>query len=172
MTPLLEPNLAIIGPIADRCQSFVDQMIWRESELGNRKRSLKEQDKLSRYRSANMLLANLYQQWKADPKGTIGVMLTKHWYSDRRAEIGPHITHAGVTRFLDFLSNQHLIEIVSKGRKHPDAKQGLPTQVPARRRLIDYPDQGDVSTSDVINNHPPIILKSSRVDGRKEANLI
>ena len=56
-------------------------------------------------------MANLYQHWKADPKGTVGIMLTKNWYSHRREEIGPNITYGGVKGFLDYLCGRLLIEV-------------------------------------------------------------
>jgi hypothetical protein len=73
----MDTNLSVTGLMAERCQSFVDDMIWRETNLGDRKRALKAKDKLARETSARMLVANLYQHWKADPKGTVGIMLTK-----------------------------------------------------------------------------------------------
>ena len=76
-------------------------------------------------------------------------MLAKNWYSHRREELGPNITYGGVQRFLDYLCGRHLIEIVSKGRQRPNAKQGIPTQVRAKQGLIDYLDQGDVSPLDI-----------------------
>ena len=169
--PLMDVSVRVIGPMAERCQNLVDDMNLKELSLSSRKRALKAKDKLARETSARMLVANLYQHWKADPKGTIGVMLTKNWYSHRRQEIGPDITYGGVKGFLDYLCGRHLIEIVSKGRKHPNAKQGIPTQVRAKQGLIDYLDQGDVSPSDISRTYPSIILKASRAEGKKPLRL-
>jgi hypothetical protein len=157
--------------MAERCQGFVDDMNSQEMNTGTRTRALKEKDKLAREASARMLMANLYQQWKVDPKSTVGVMRTKNWYSGRREEIGPNITCRGVTSFLDYLSGRHLFEIVSEGRKHPDAREGIPTQVRAKQGLIDYLEQGDVSSFDLSRTYPPIILKASRAEGKKPLRL-
>ena len=40
--PLMDTNLSVTGLMAERCQSLVDDMIWRETNLGDRKRPLKQ----------------------------------------------------------------------------------------------------------------------------------
>jgi hypothetical protein len=83
-----------------------------------------------------MLVANAYQRWKADPKGIVGIVLTKNWHSLHREKIEPNNTYIGITNFLDYLCGRHLIEIVSKGRKYPNSKQGIPTHNIARRGVV------------------------------------
>ena len=69
--------------------------------------------------------------------------------------------------FLEFLIERNLVEKVSDGRKHPDAKQGIPTQIRAKQGLIDFLLQGEVSPFDVENTYPQIDLKSDKRSGKE-----
>ena len=114
-----------------------------------------------------MLCANLIQFWRRDPKGTFGILRSEKWYAKKRSELGPHITQTSLIRFLEFLIERNLVEKVSEGRKHPDAKQGIPTQIRAKQGLIDFLLQGDMSPSDVENTYPQIVLKTDKRSGKE-----
>ena len=165
--PLIDPSLSLKGETARKCLIFLDQMAsWEQSEKP-RQRKLKESDLKSREASAKMLCANLLQFWKRDSKSTFGILRSKKWYSNNRIELGPHITQTSLIRFLDFLIERNLVEKVSDGRKHPDAKQGIPTQIRAKQSLIDFLQQGDVSPFDFDNTYPQIVLKSDKRSGKE-----
>ena len=68
---------------------------------------------------------------------------------------------------LDFLSSSNLIEIVSEGRKHPNAQQGIPTQIRARQGLIDYLDQDEISPLHFCTEYPQLILKAGKEDSKR-----
>ena len=72
---------------------------------------------------------------------------------------------------LDFFLSRNLIEIVSEGRKHPDAKQGIPTQVRARQGLIDYLDQDDASPADFRSEYPQLVLKAGKEDSKRHLTI-
>ena len=165
--PLTDPSLSLKGETARKCLIFLDQMASWEKSNKVRQRSLKESDLKSREASAKMLCANLIQFWKRDPKGTFGILRSEKWYAKKRIELGPHITQTSLIRFLDFLIERNLVEKVSDGRKHPDAKQGIPTQIRAKKGLIDFLLQGDMSPFDVENTYPQIILKSDKRSGKE-----
>ena len=72
-------------------------MNFKELSLSDRKRALKAKDKLARETSARMLVANLYQRWKADPKVTIGIMCARGQEGDlRKHPIYPPLSIKGV----------------------------------------------------------------------------
>ena len=148
-TPTLNLNLYPQGKFAERCLGFVDDLARWEPVNYPRARALKKQDQLSREATCKVMLANLYQTAKRDPLATVGVLKIKNHYAIKRAEIGPYVTYKSVMVLLDFLSSSNLIEIVSEGRKHPDAKHGIPTQIRARQGLIDYLDQEDIGPADL-----------------------
>ena len=165
--PLIDPSLSLKDKAAGRCLIFLDQMSsWEQSEKP-RQRKLKESDLKSREESAKMLCANLLQFWKRDPKGTFGILRSKTWYANNRVRLGPNITQTSVIRFLEFLIERNLIQKVSDGRKHPDAKQGIPTQIRAKQSLINFMQQGGASSLDIVNTHPQIILKSDKKSGKE-----
>jgi len=165
--PLIDPSLSLKDKAAGRCLIFLDQMSsWEQSEQP-RQRKLKESDLKSREESAKMLCANLLQFWKRDPKGTFGILRSKTWYANNRVRLGPNITQTSVIRFLEFLIERNLIQKVSDGRKHPDAKQGIPTQIRAKQSLINFMQQGGASSLDIVNTHPQIILKSDKKSGKE-----
>ena len=68
---------------------------------------------------------------------------------------------------LRFFAERNLIEVVSGGRKHPDAKYGIPTQIRARQGLIDYLDQDDASPAERAkvswNKHPNALKWTSAI---------
>lgn len=69
--------------------------------------------------------------------------------------------------FLEFLIERNVVEKVSEGRKHPDTKQGIPTQIRAKQGLIDFLLRRDVSPFDVENTYPQIVLKSDKRSGKE-----
>ena len=151
--PLIDPSLSLKGETARKCLIFLDQMAsWEQSEKP-RQRKLKESDLKSREASAKILCANLVQFWKRDPKGTFGILRSKTWYANNRVELGPYVTQKSMIGFLEFLIERNLVDKVSDGRKHPDAKQGIPTQIRAMESLIDFLQQGDVSPFDFDNTY-------------------
>ena len=165
--PLIDPSLSLKGETARKSLIFLDQMASWEKSNKVRQRSLKESDLKSREASAKILCANLIQFWKRDPKGTFGILRSKTWYANNRVELGPYVTQKGMIGFLEFLIEQNLVDKVSDGRKHPDAKQGIPTQIRAKQGLIDFLLQGDVSPVDVENTYPQIVLKSAKRSGKE-----
>ena len=72
---------------------------------------------------------------------------------------------------LDFFLSGNLIEIVSEGRKHPDAKQGIPTQIRARQGLIDYLDQDDASPFNFRSEYPQLVLKAGKEDSKRHLTI-
>ena len=143
---------------------------WEEANQA-RTRALKKQDRLAREATCKVLLANLHQTLKRDPAATIGVLRVKNHYANRRAEIGPYVTYKSVMILLDFFLSRNLIEIVSEGRKHPDAKQGIPTQIRARQGLIEYLDQDDASPFDFRSEYPQLVLKAGREDSKRHLTI-
>ena len=121
-TPTLNLNLYLQGKFAERCIGFVDDLArWEEANQA-RSRALKKQDRLAREATCKVLLANLHQIWKRDPAATIGVLKKTNWYSDHRNTISPLISQTAMQLLLRFFAERNLIEIVSEGHKHPDAK--------------------------------------------------
>ena len=167
LPPLIDPSLTITGEPGRRCLIFLDQMFSWEQANNTRHRKLKASDLESREASAKMLCANLIQFWNRDSKGTFGVLRSKSWFANNRVELGPNITQKSLIGFLDFLIERNLVEKVSEGRKHPDAKQGIPTQIRAKQGLIDFLQQGDLNPFDIQNTYPQIILKSDRRSGKE-----
>ncbi len=132
---------------------------------------MKKQERLAREATYQVLLANLHQTWKRDPAATVGVLRVKNHYANRRAEIGPYVTYKSVMILLDFFLSRNLIEIVSEGRKHPDAKQGIPTQIRARQGLFDYLDQDDASPADFRSEYPQLVLKAGKEDSKRNLTV-
>ena len=161
-TPTLNLNLYSQGKFAERCLGFVDDLALWESVNYPRARALKKQDRLSRKATCKVLLAILYQTAKRDPSATVGVLKIKNHYAIKRAEIGPYVTYKSVMVLLDFLSSSNLIKIVSEGRKHPNAQQGIPTQIRARQGLMDYLDQDEISPLHFCTEYPQLILKAGK----------
>ena len=167
LPPLIDPSLSLSGETAQRSLLLLDQMAtWEQSEKP-RQRKLKASDLKSREESAKMLCANLLQFWKRDSNGTFGILRSKTWYAEKRVELGPHITQKSLIGFLEFLLEAELLEKVSDGRKHPDAKHGIPTQIKAEKRLIDFLIQGEPKPFDFVSTYPPIILKSDKKSGKE-----
>ena len=166
LTPTLDLNLYPHGQLAERCGLLIRQMTDWENSQGARKRTLKPQDRLARDTTGKVLLANLYQAWKGDPLATLGVILKKNFYSTQRGKIGPLISYTAMKTLLTFLSDRNLIEIASKGKKHPDAKTGIPTQIRAQQGLFEYLNQ-DAGEYDLRAVHPPVILKATKEEGKK-----
>ena len=81
------------------------------------------------------------------------------------------MTYQSVMILLDFFTGRNLVEIVSEGRKHPDAKHGIPTQIRARQGLIDYLDQEDIGPADLRMEWPTIILIAGKADGKRRLNF-
>ena len=134
LPPLIDPSLSLKGETAQRCFLLLDQMTsWEKSEKPSQRR-LKPSDLKSREESAKILCANLLQFWKRDSKGTFGILRSKTWYANKRFALGPHITQKSLIGFLEFLLEEELVEKVSDGRKHPDARHGIPTQIKADKR--------------------------------------
>ena len=170
-TPILNLNLYPQGKFAARCIGFVDDLArWEEANQA-RSRALKKQDRLAREATCKVLLANLHQTWKRDSAATVGVLRVKNHYANRRAEIGPYVTYKSVMTLLDFFLSRNLIEIVSEGRKHPDAKQGIPTQIRARQGLIEYLDQDDASPFDFRSVYPQLVLKAGKEDSKRHLTI-
>lgn len=162
LPPLIDPSLSLTGETAERSLLLLDQMAsWEQSEKP-RQRKLKASDLKSREESAKMLCANLIQFWKRDPEGTFGILKSKTWYANKRVELGPHITQRSLIGFLEFLLEEDLVEKVSDGRKHPDAQQGIPTQIKAGKRLMNFLIQGETKPLDFISTYPLIILKTDK----------
>ena len=128
-TPTLNLNLYPQGKFAERCLGFVDDLARWESVNYPRTRALKKQDQLSREATCKVLLANLYQTAKRDPSATVGVLKKTNWYSDHRNTISPLISQTAMQLLLRFFADLNLIEVVSKGRKHPNAKYGIPIPI-------------------------------------------
>ncbi len=170
-TPTLNLNLYSQGKFAERCLGFVDDLARWESVNYPRARALKKQDRLSREATCKVLLANLYKSWKRDPSATVGVLKIKNHYAIKRAEIGPYVTYKSVMVLLDFLSSSNLIEIVSEGRKHPKAQQGIPTQIRARQGLMDYLDQDEISPLHFCTEYPQLILKAGKEDSKRHLTI-
>jgi hypothetical protein len=158
--PLIDFSLSLTGETARRCSIFIEQMIEWEISNELRKRKRKPVDQKALEVSANMLCGNLVQFWNRDPKGTFGVLRGSEWYAENRHQLRPEITPKGVTGFLDFLVRKNLVELVSEGKKHPDAKQGIPTQIRAKKGFISFLNQGDISPFDFQYHRIPIVLKS------------
>ena len=120
-----------------------------------------------------MLCTNLVQFWNRDPKGTFGALKSPKWYPEYRVELGPYITRKGVIGFLEFLVQRNFVELVSEGKKHPDVKQGLPTQIRARNGFTGFLVQGDVRPFDFEMNIISLVLKSNdkTVISFEETNL-
>ena len=59
------------------------------------------------------------------------------------------MTYQSVVILLDFFTSRNRIEIVSEGRKDPNAKHGIPSKMEARQDLIDYLDQKDIGPVDL-----------------------
>ena len=152
---------AAVDKIARRCRIFLEQMGQLEDSKDLRKRKRKPADRKALEVSANMLCANLVQFWNRDTKGTFGVLKSPTWYAKNRHRLRSEITSKGVTGFLDFLVRQNHVELVSEGKKHPDAKQGLPTQIRAKKGFISFLTQGDISPFDFQYRRSPIDLKSN-----------
>ena len=128
-TPTLNLNLYPQGKFAERCIGFVDDLDrWEEANQA-RTRALKKQDRLAREATCKVLLANLHQIWKRDPAATIGVLKKTNWYSDHSNTISPLISQTAMQLLLWFFAERNLIEVVSKGCKHPDAKYGIPIPI-------------------------------------------
>ena len=128
-TPTLNLTLYPQGKFAERCIGFVDDLArWEETNQA-RSRALKKQDRLAREATCKVLLANLHQTWKRDPTTTIGVLKKTNWYSDHRNTISPLISQTAMQLLLRFFLERNLIEVVSEGRKHPDAKYGIPIPI-------------------------------------------
>ncbi len=72
---------------------------------------------------------------------------------------------------LSFFGERNLVEVVSEGRKHPDAKQGIPTQIRARQGLIDYLDQDDASPFDFRSVYPQLVLKAGKEDSKRHLTI-
>jgi hypothetical protein len=161
LPPLIDFGLSVTGEIARRCRIFLGQMDDWERANKVRKRKLKALDLKAREVSANMICANLVQFWNRDPKGTFGVLKSPTWYAKNRHRLRPEITSKGVTGFLDYLVRQNHVELVSEGKKHPDAKQGLPTQTRTKKDFISFLARGDISLFDFQYRRNPIDLKSN-----------
>ena len=170
-TPTLNLNLYPQGPFADRCFGFVDdQARWEEANQA-RTRALKKQDRLAREATCKVLLANLHQTWKRDPSATVGVLKKTNWYSGHRNTISPLISQTAIQLLLRFFADRNLIEVVSEGRKHPDAKYGIPTQIRARQSLIDYLDQDHASPADFRSEYPQLVLKAGKEDSKRHLTI-
>ena len=161
LPPLIDFGLSVTGEIARRCGIFLEQMEDWEDSKDLRKRKRKPEDRRALEVSANMLCGNLVQFWNRDPKGTFGVLRSDTWYGNNRHSLRPEITQSGVVGFLDYLVRQNHVELVSEGKKHPDAKQGLPTQIRAKKGFISFLTQGDISPFDFQYRRNPIDLKSN-----------
>ena len=170
-TPTLNLNLYPQGQFAERCLGFVNDLARWEAVNYHRDRALKKQDQLSREATCKVLLANLYQTAKRDLSATVGVLKIKNYYAIKRAEIGPYVTYKSVMVLLYLLSSSNLIEIVSEGRKHPDAKQGIPTQIRARQSLIDYLDQDDASPFGFRLEYPQLALKAGKEGSKRHLTI-
>ena len=170
-TPILNLNLDPQGKTAERCIGFVDDLArWEEAKQA-RSRALKKQDRLAREATCKVLLANLHQTWKRGPAATIGVLGVKNHYPNRRAKIGPYVTYKSAMPLLDFFLSRNLTEIVSEGRKHPDAKYGIPTRIRARQGLIELLDQDDASPMDFRSEYPQLILKAGKEDSKRHLTI-
>ena len=60
---------------------------------------------------------------------------------------------------------------MSEGRKHPDAKYGIPTQIRAQQGLIEYRDQDDASPFDFRSEYPQLVLKAGREDSKRHLTI-
>ena len=134
----MDPGISVTGPIARRCQNFVDQLMERENANNLRRRKRKDVDQTSLVVSANMLCANLIKFWQKDPNGTFGVLRSPTWFANNRDRLRSEITQSGVVSFLDFLVRSSHVELVSEGKKHPVAERRLPTQIRAKEGFISY----------------------------------
>ena len=72
---------------------------------------------------------------------------------------------------LRFFAERNLIEVVSEGRKHPDAKYGIPTQIRPRQGLIEYLDQNDASPFDFRSVYPQLVLKAGKEDSKRHLTI-
>ena len=162
LPPLIDLGLSVTGEMARRCGIFVEQMGQWEDSKDLRKRNRKPADQKALEVSANMLCGNLIQFWNRDPKGTFGVLRSDTWYANNRHRLRPEITQSGVVGFMEFLVRQNHVELVSEGKRHPDAKQGLPTQIRAKKGFIGFLTQGDISPFDFQYRRNPIDLKDNK----------
>ena len=170
-TPTLNLNLCPQGKFAELCLGFVDDLARWEAVNQPRACALKKQDQLSREATCKVLLAHLYQTAKRETSAAVGVLVVINYYSKQKAKVGPNVTYQSVMILLDFFTSRNLIEIVLEGRKHPDAKHGIPTQKRARQGLIDYLDQEDIGPADLRMEWPTIILKAGKADGKRRLNF-
>ena len=166
LPPLIDFSLTCGGQLAERCEVLVQRMEEWEQEHNVRSRSLKDTDKLNRQLSTLTLVSNLYFNSKDKSQSTFGVPQSKTYYAENRKKLGKNITRSGIVRVLDFLVERGFAEIVSPGRKHPDAKQGIPTQVRGKKSFLEFLDHGDVSCLDIETTHPQVILKSDKKSGK------
>ena len=166
LPPLIDFNLTCGGQLAERCKVLLQRMEEWEQQHDVRSRSLKDTDKLNRQLSTLTLVSNLYFNSKDTSQTTFGVPQSKTYYADNRKKLGKHITQSGIVRVLDFLVKRGFVEIVSIGRKHPNAKKGIPTQVRETKSFLEFLDHGDVSCLDIETTRPQIILKSDKDSGK------
>ena len=167
LPPLIDYSASVTGVLESRCLEVVDMMAKWEADNKIRKRAIKAEDLKNRISSGKMLLDNLYRSWKRSPEATFGVLKHPKWYSHKEEIFGQRITQGGIWNFLKYLFDEGYVEKVADGRKHPDARYGIPTQIRATSAIIDILDQGDINPFDFITTYPQIVLKTDKSSGKE-----